>query len=229
MGQQSSDFLKVRVHLRGNEDVMDEHKLRRQPISERKGNISSFFSKPSATKEKKHEKSSSPKREPSLSPSANRKKASAIPQAGEQAGEQAGSKGEEEKQNIHGEELVLNPDDAEKIKPESQADTEDASQKPILLDEGTGPREASHVDAGDASQKPIVLDDESGSGEAQEPIVVDESDVEDGKQDSARPSSLPIASSSKRKRRKSSTGREEKVDSVGNEKLTNFFEVLDDD
>ena len=117
------------------------------------------------------------------------------------------------------ENLALNPDEVDKVKPESSIrktgkESGDSTEKPIVLDEGKDST-ASTTDAKGKKTEPIVLDDDSAEEEKPKP-----------------------RSGSKRKRRngsaeggksqKAAKKADEDTDGEGNEKVTSFFEVIDD-
>lgn len=193
VGNQSADFLK--------------------PISERKGNISSFFAKPanSGTSDKKPEQISKPQ----SSPKAESKPSSRNAKGGSK------KKEEDSVEVVKEEDLALNPDEVDKVNPESSIkktgkESDDSTQKPIVLDEGKdSPASTKKAKAKGKKSEPIVLDDDSAEEEKPKPRSGSKRKRQTGNADGGRS-------------QKAAKGVEEDTDGDGNEKVTSFFEVIDD-
>ena len=182
-----------------------------KPIAERKGNISSFFAKPAkstASEGKNTQKSPSASAGTSAKPDK--------PSSGDESAKAKAIK-DDAVEVVKEEDLALNPDEVDKVQTRSSSRRSERSagkeSKPIILDEDESTK---HKPKKGKQSEPIVLDDES---------------------DEDKP--MP-RSNSKRKRQPNSTAKdrrpdkkarkeaEEDTDGEGNEKLTSFFETVDD-
>lgn len=210
VGQQSPDFLR--------------------PVSERKGNLSSFFAKQTAAKKQKKDDEQLQPRSPEIK--AETAKETKI----------------EDSETIQAQELEeaaedtpLNPDDGDKVK--ANAEESSKSSRDARSNDSRGERQVSEEiqvlaepeHPAQASKSKVSEHRASPEGRKEQPIVLDDSDDEGHPPQPVKRSRSPEGTeprSSPKKKAKQQQDMDgfsqDKVDEQGNERLTNFFEVVGD-